>query len=370
MNRINSIRKLFVFLSLMWGVPLMLFGRTISEPEQYTLISGPALSQVSQLSPVPFADESEIGIVSGVVTLPIPGFKDAYNPSMIKTDSGFLVAYRFDLPWNRVSFKKARIGLLELDDQFRPLGKATLLATRDEQVEDPRLFTDGQNIYVSYTHLTFWGPQYLCCIGLSQINRETHEVGDSWDLRYKTGPREKNWSPFFYDNNGTPEMYFVYSWSPLQYIKAASPLDGTIEQALPIDNTMKKGLAAWEKKWGKIRGGTPAIRIGEEYISFFHSSFRELSYYWYIMGAMVFDAHPPFALKRISKFPILFNNIFTTPLAPSRNQFLRAIFPGGVVEDVQNDRPVFHVIVGENDTGIKIVTIDRENLFKHMTPAD
>lgn len=338
-----------------------------SPQEGYTKINGPKWSDIESFDGVPLGEK--VGIVQDIITLDIPDVKDPYNASMVKTDHGYTVAFRYDLPWNRIGFKKAKIGLIEVDNFFRPLGEAQFL-TLDDQVEDPRIFSHNNDTYISYTHLTFWGPRYLCNIGLSKVDLSSQKAEESWDLLFKKGPMEKNWVPFSYTNGkGQSELYFVYSYSPHEIVRVQDPISGIIEHPISPDATPKKGIAAWTKKWGHLSGGTPAILVDGEYVSFFHSRFRDSSYFWYVMGAITFDSKPPFALKKISQFPIMFKQIYTTPLAKARNQALRAIFPGGIALDTQNGKDVFQVICGENDTGIKIVTIDKEALYKNMRPA-
>ena len=143
------------------------------------------------------------------------------------------------------------------------------------------------------------------------------------------------------------------------------PFTGAIEH--PFPKTQSTLLAEWEKKWGKIRGGTPALLLDSgEYITFFHSSFREKSLLWYVIGALTFEGKPPFAIKSISQWPILFKDMYKTPIAQGKNRVLRALFPGGLAFDTIQGREVFHVLCGENDTSIKLLTLDKEVLLKHM----
>lgn len=52
------------------------------------------------------------------------------------------------------------------------------------------------------------------------------------------------------------------------------------------------------KKWGKLRGGTPAILVADEYLAFFHRSFidQKTKLSWYVMDAYTFASSPPFPL--------------------------------------------------------------------------
>lgn len=332
--------------------------------EEYTPITRPYLTEIKSFKNIPMADE--IGLVLQTVPVTVPQIKDVYNPSMIKTDTGYCIAFRYDPPWDGVSFKKAKLGLVNLDKQFRTTGEFHFLRTLDESAEDPKLFMVGNKCFVSYTHLTSWGKDYSCNIGMTSIDLKSQSAKKSWQLQYHNGPKEKNWTPFSYAAaDGVQEMYFIYEYNPFHIVKVKSPITGTIEH--PFIPQPSPLLNAWESRWGKIRGGTPAILLDSgEYIAFFHSCFREKCLLWYVMGAILFDGKPPFALKKISSWPIFFKNIYNTPIAPGKNPILRNCFPGGVVEETLQEKKVFHVIYGENDTSMKVVTIDREQLIVNM----
>lgn len=344
--------------------PLKPFGR-----EHYTYPRGPKVTEIPQLQGIPFGEKS--GLVTNVFELKVPSLMGVYNPSIVKRGDRYLIAFRYDYPWSGEGYKKVHLGLMETDTHFEMTKDPVLLDTGNDHSPDPRLFYMDNTLYISYAHLTEWGPPYECCIGLSSINADTLKTEQNFDLLYKKGPREKNWVPFIYKNErGASEMYFVYQFNPFTLVRVAQPLNGSIEHPIAPDFVPKRALEAWEKRWGVIRGGTPAILVDGEYLTFFHSSFQEQSLYWYVFGALTFDSKPPFALKRISACPILFKRIYQAPFAPQRNPIVRAIFPSGFVEDRQNQRDVLHVLCGENDSAIKVVTLDKEKLFKSLRSVD
>jgi hypothetical protein len=124
----------------------------------------------------------------------------------------------------------------------------------------------------------------------------------------------------------------------------------------------------WPKEWGGPKGGTPARRVGDQYLAFFHSNFNDLNdINWYVMGAYTFEAKPPFRLTGISYYPILFEGMFDSPPMVKANPRLRALYPSGfVVEKLEDGRELIHVSCGENDSTLQIVTIDKDALFKTL----
>src|SRR5205807_1144789 len=106
------------------------------------------------------------------------------------------------------------------------------------------------------------------------------------------------------------DVYIIYKFHPHRILKLELPFTGEVRVAYE-NSEGKATLEAWEKKWGFIRGGTPAIQIGQDFIAFFHSSFSSGNVYNYVFGAITFEGKPPFRIKKISKAPIFFKNIYS-----------------------------------------------------------
>lgn len=340
-----------------------------AEESSFQPISRPFFQEISQFKKVSLAKQKNL--VKNVFRLNIPGFEGVYNPSIVKSDqSHYIIAFRQDLPWIGDGYRKVKLGLVETDLSFTPTKEVVILETGNEHSPDPRLFFHNDQLFITYAHLTLWGPPYECCIGLSTVNSSSLQTENNYDLLYKKGPREKNWAPFSYTNEqGNSELYFVYEFNPFTVLRVQEPITGDIEQNIPTDFSKKVRVEEWERKWGKIRGGTPALLVDGEYLTFFHSSFKAQNLYWYVFGAMTFDNKPPFTLKRISEYPILFKDIYQAPLAPRRNPLVRAMFPSGFVQETLNKKEVFHVLCGENDSAMTVVTLDKKELLKTLLPV-
>lgn len=101
---------------------------------------------------------------------------------------------------------------------------------------------------------------------------------------------EKNWVWFLHEG----AWHCVYSFSPQHTVfKLGDPL--------PIKS--KSDASLWN--YGEIRGGTPPVKVGDEYFTFFHSSIpwkkRQKRYY---VGAYAFEAEPPFRVTAITNEPL------------------------------------------------------------------
>lgn len=311
---------------------------------------------IPEFSMVPAADEE--GIVIDAHVINFPDGNRRYNPSIIRESNGFLLATRQDLPGTAWPISHSIISLWSLNESFQLQDGGTILQLLDNHSEDPRLFYSNGSICLLYVHVNDPRAEWKCSQAIAKIGAKKRKVFQVEDLTFsEMASREKNWTPLSYEGEtGEESLYFLYSYNPLKVLQLKDSLDCIYTGK---ENCL---LTRWEQKWGKIRGGTPAIRINDdEYIAFFHSTFWQ--YVRYVMGAALIEAHPPFRIKKISPYPIIFKGAYDTPPLKSQQTVL---FPGGIVEDSVDGREVFQVACGENDNAVKIVTIDKAALLKSL----
>ena len=112
--------------------------------------------------------------------------------------------------------------------------------------------------------------------------------------------------------------------------------------------------------WGEPRGGTPPIEFEDEYLSFFHSSFKRNGIWLYVMGAYTFEKKHPFNITSFSRYPIIFKELYSAPLINTADKNKRVIYPSGAfLSENKQDLVVF---CGENDSAIRVMKIDPEIL--------
>lgn len=301
----------------------------------------------------------------------VPGFKYAFNPSIIQKGGGYALSFRCEPPSNKSGSIRSFIGVVDLNREFQPIGPCRLLNTGNKGSEDARIFKTKDGTYVMYTHVITYAP-LVADIALCKVDADIQNVTSSCDLKYKGDTIEKNWTPFTYTNpSGKDEIYFIYKYFPHRILKLNSSVNGSIKIAYEHNDGNKK-LAKWQEKWGLIRGGTPAIRLKDEYVAFFHSSFdhKPSKARYYVLGAITFEATPPFRIKKISQEPIFFSGMYSH-VVPEDAWFyprhhLRVMFPSGIVEGKERGKDVFYVVCGENDIAIKGVVIDKKMLLDSL----
>lgn len=283
------------------------------------------------------------------------------NASMIEHEGGYLLFFRYDVADQTLSPPhRSYIGCAELDANFEQTEKEFItIETHSDHSEDPRILKMGEAyclVYNDMTHLpTDWRTMQL-----ARLNLETKTLDGIEELNPKLTRHEKNWPPFEYEG----ALHFEYTIDPHKILKRS---EDTPLAFLPLPSSQK---LYWSSIWGTIRGGTTAQKIGNQYLGFFHSHFkdkRNKKCRWYVMGAYTFEATPPFRLTGISPYPILFDGLYDSP---QRKQILHAIFPTGFTCENREGRELIHVSCGENDNGIKILTLDKEALLKSLVKID
>ncbi len=294
----------------------------------------------------------------------VPGFPDAFNPSIISWRGYILMSFRF-IPDPKYSFT-SHLGLIFLDDDFKAMGRPYILHLRDFppcRAEDARLIIVGEQLYMVYSdnseekiskggfrmhiaELHFDGEQF----SVENIERLSRYEGESREVR------EKNWVPFVY--NG--ELLLAYSIAPHRIFR---PIADDFCETL----CLTQSSIQWN--WGNLRGGTQAQIVDGQYLAFFHSAKKLESVHsdgktsmHYFIGAYTFLPCPPFALTQISPHPIVGRNFYHglsyTPYWGSVN----VVFPCGYI----CDRDHIWLSYGRQDRECWIAKIDKRGLFRSL----
>jgi predicted GH43/DUF377 family glycosyl hydrolase len=370
-------RSLWIFL----GITLLVFSRPIYKKavkiqKKTKLFRGftrtkdlylGGVAVPTQLSQLLFADQ--LGIVVNVARLQIAGLS-AYNPTLVQRKDGYTLFFRYDVLSEKAKFTpfSSRIGAVHLDEKFSVIEDSfKRVYFGSEYTEDPRVVSMNGNLYLFYNDLDQQNTKcrHMCVASLDPESlRVNYTVPLDVNLRFI----EKNWSPFVYtDLSGKERLFFEYQICPRKIFELKNIQEGTLED-LKLPRSAAYVPLDWDTSWGEIHGGTPAQKVDNEYLSFFHSSFWDRhKILWFTMGAYTFEPNPPFRLTGISRHPILFKEIFNTPITHTAPKNKRVIFPGGFVVEKKEGRRFAHVVCGENDCGIKIVTIDIEKLKNNLT---
>ncbi len=226
-----------------------------------------------------------------------------FNTSIFRRPDGLWLISRRAEGFDLTKMGENRLMAFKLDDEMKPTHFIPIqLSTRsykDQHFEDPRITLIGGQPWLSYcTFQIFRNEMYSGAHQQVAILTEDFQPATRWDPVYGNNGgsiltndgNEKNWIWF---DHGSPHM--IYMSEPHEVVR----WDGD-----NVAEVYKTKSPSWE--FGHIRGGAPPIRVGDEYLCFFHSSTM-----WtekkrrYHMGAYTFEAKPPFRVTRMTQKPLL-----------------------------------------------------------------
>jgi hypothetical protein len=199
---------------------------------------------------------------------------------------------------------------------------------------------------------------------LASIDSKKRAAIDIENFDLKASPVEKNWSPFLFEGkDGQEKLYFEYMLANPRTIYDT-------EKSLLIEAIDEPELP-WDLKWGKPLGGTPARLVDGQYLSFFHSKFKDkYGIVWYVFGAYTFEAQPPFRITAMSARPITYEGIYDSEYLNTAEPCKCVIFPGSFAISDEGGSTRLHLACGENDSSIKVITFDKDELLQTLVPID
>jgi len=337
------------------------------------------------LKTLPSAED--LRILKSVKKVNLTGVVAPYNASFVEYKDGYLMVFRYDIkerkkflgvttplrqkiPFHSQKMPyKTFIGAVRLDKNFNQISSIETIDTGSDFSEDPRIFSVGEKLYLSYNDMQP-NEVYSRTMRLAELDRETLKPIFINDIDQHINFVEKNWVPFAgKDAFGKDRIFFGYGINPHKVLAMDDPQSSHMDHLVCPHNIAFQKLAWREKKWGVLRGGTPAILVNGQYLAFFHTLFYESKRPWYAMGAYTFEASPPYRITAVSPFPILFKGIFDTPAINTAHSKKKAIYPAGITLDQEDGKDVIHISCGENDSSIKILTFDKELLLQSLVPT-
>lgn len=309
-------------------------------------------------------------VVLDTKKIDIPGFPNAFNPSLIKTEGKILLIFRNQPEPNSRPFV-SETGIVRLNEDLELISPPQLIVTRKpgdltpQQSEDARLFLLNNELYITYNdnigvvNPSEWERRDIFIAKLLEIDGQ-YIVEAPKKLyhfeKYESVRWQKNWQPFDWNGN----LLIGYTINPHE-ILIPDPATGA---CYPVYKTT--GDIDWH--WGKLRGGALAQRCGDHYLAFFHSPTpivsatsqgRELMHYF--MGAYTFSAEPPFNLTNISPYPIFAENFYT-----ESSLGIRCTYPGGFIIDGD----YIYIAYGKDDHEIWIAIVDKDMLYANLKPVE
>lgn len=276
-----------------------------------------------------------------------------FNCSFLKYRSKIYLVYRIEA---KPFCTYTKLAICLLDEDLNPLQDTNILLNlhsnlrgyaRGFHVEDPRLFIYKDDLYLSYTD----GYQ----MAQAKIDPESLQATESFYLeKPMAGRTEKNWT-FFQENE---KLYSVYDINKHSIFE--------MNGARHSRAFSSEFLHQW--KWGELRGGTTPIKIGDRYLSFFHSAldikYKESKGRQYFMGAYTFSKEAPFSPISVSKEPLISGEVISD-IIPRLSNKIFVVFPSGVLRKEKS----WIVSFGYNDYQCRYIEIQDSVLDSNLIPV-
>jgi hypothetical protein len=272
--------------------------------------------------------------------------EDAYvfNPSIARYRDSLLLVYRVVLPDLR-----RRLAVCRLDASLHVMpGSVVPLSDHLEGVgdwhADPRFCVYGDRLLVHFNSgMPTHGANDISVVELDPDG--LHPRGPARRLALaRRRTIEKNWMLFEHEAN----LYAVYGIAPhiVLRLNLGSPgRTGPVDCSRVYEVTWD--ASAYARRYGELRGGTPPVRHGNRYYTFFHSTYP-IQRLWrtlsrrvfghpvarrtYVGGFYGFTAAPPFTPMIYTPVPV----IRPPSLAWRHRERLdpgvaRFVYPGGAI---------------------------------------
>jgi predicted GH43/DUF377 family glycosyl hydrolase len=237
-----------------------------------------------------------------------------FNCGIVERPDGIWLIARRSKNERRIKIGFNDMVAIRLTSDYKPAQIVPIMTQKHfdrEHFEDPRVIYHNGLTYISACNFVVvndgrgWtGAHQTLNIIRSTVWNRFWQVDTRIDPIYRNnGARigkdngmEKNWLWFFHND----QLHMVYQADP--HIVARFTLDGVFDTEY---KTEPEHPIKWD--YGIIRGGTPPVRIGSEYLTFFHSSLptNDKFHRRYYMGAYAFEAKEPFRITRITPEPLL-----------------------------------------------------------------
>lgn len=290
-----------------------------------------------------------------------PGRFSAYNPALVRFRGRILMAYRVDFGYEK-PFRVAT-AICVLDERLHVVPGSVValsdsIAGEAANHYDARLLVYQDRLFVHYNNDWNTVPNEIFLVELDPDALQARSVARRLQLEGPRQPCEKNW--LLFDHDG--ELFAIYQVDP--HIVLRVDLSGSgPARCWPVYRSGWDTLA-YAQRYGVLRGGAPPVRVGESYLSLFHSRMhsqglaqanpapvveklkripwlRQLKRWLhecltpvrYYGGVYAFTAAPPFAPTFIRPTPILWPEREGRRQRPTPSHMSprRVVYPCGLV---------------------------------------
>lgn len=292
-----------------------------------------------------------------------------FNPGLVRRPDGLWLMVRRSEMVPGFPYGQNKIWACKIDENKKPMGGPTLKfpnSKPDENFEDARAVFWNNQTWIGACNFTWFPNSHWTgahqVLGIFQDKGGADITEETWTPLARRDPivgknlghagntngkHEKNWVWWFIEG----KLHCLYMSDPWNVVQFGSKW----EEQIPY---VAEGVQ-W--KYGVVRGGTPPVRVGDFFYTFFHSSLPWRGRYRrYYMGAIAFEASPPFRPVFWTQEPILTGS----QNDPWGQKKPLVVFPCGAV--MENDK--WLISLGVNDLKCAWLEIPHADLLQLLKP--
>ena len=246
-----------------------------------------------------------------------------FNPAVVRFRDQILMTYRVVTADGR-----RRLAICRLNETMQVV-PGTVVPFSDSIVDggdwyaDARFCSFRDRLYLHYND-GYREPNHIYLVEVDPVSLTACRPARELHLEGARRLVEKNWMLFAHDD----ALWAVYSICPQVILQLTLPEAGPVLCRRVYQQDWD--TTAYTAQFGELRGGTPPVRVGNQYVSSFYSAYpvrgwRRLCLRFlrqplskilrYVGGAYGFAAEPPFTPLWFSSTPLLL-----PPPLPRRHQ--------------------------------------------------
>ena len=191
-----------------------------------------------------------------------------YNPAIVRFRGRLLMTYRVDFGVEKPFRVASAICVLDERLQVVPGSVVALSDTIAGEAAnhfDARFLVFQDRLFVHYNNNWDTVPNQISLVELDPDTLQARSAARLLELEGPRQPYEKNW--LLFDHDGA--LFAIYQVDPHIVLRLDLAGSGPV-RCWPIYRS-EWDTTAYTRRYGTLRGGTPPVRVGEGYISIFHS---------------------------------------------------------------------------------------------------
>jgi hypothetical protein len=191
-----------------------------------------------------------------------------FNPAITCFQGQHLLSYRVVTADGRRRLALCRLTptLQVVPESVTPFSDT--LAMGGEWHADPRFCSFRERLYIHYNDGSGQKPNHIYLVEVDPATLTARGPARELVLAGSRHKVEKNWMLFAHGD----DLWAIYSISPHIVLRVELGESGPVICRPAYCHDWN--VTPYQKQFGEPRGGAPPVQVGDQYVSFFHSSFR------------------------------------------------------------------------------------------------